>query len=168
MDEKKVSSGMARRPPKHLAPNEEATIATLASMNVPQATIARLLDRDRKTVASHVQDIKLGMVARAVEYADLHLAASQKAAAMGNAVPSQWALERLGVVDDPKLKALEAQAAGPRFSVQIGIALPGMSTLGDTPRVVSRIVDTTDVALVHQRQDFDGVPDVTVDGPDQL
>lgn len=123
MDEKKVSSGQ-KRPRVTLA--ESLTVATLADQGLSKAKIAKLLDRDPHTIAKVVAEVKGTMIERAQGYADLHWEGTQVAAASGNTHPAQWALERLGVVEDPKVKALEAQAAGPRFSVQIGIGLPGM------------------------------------------
>lgn len=114
---------------------EALTIAMMAERGMSQVQIAELLGRDRSTVARVIKSTKGSMVARAQEYADLHFEASQKAASMGNAVPMQWALERLGVVEDPKLRA--EQNSGPRFNVQIGIALPGLQSVSNEPHLVS-------------------------------
>lgn len=59
--------------------------------------------------------------ANALRYAELHMRAAEKAADKGDAEPTQWALEHLGVVEP-----LERKGPSTGVVVQIGMVLPGL------------------------------------------
>ena len=57
----------------------------------------------------------------AEEYADLHLLGTRCAAIKGNTAPAEWALTHTRAI-----APIEKGDNGPRISVQVGIALPGL------------------------------------------
>jgi hypothetical protein len=105
--------------------DEHLAIAAMHKRGVPVAAIARMLDRDKKTISRVVSTVKEArgiLDAAAADYAALHMRAATIAAATGDARPVEWALERTGAVE----RSRGAGDSGPRLIVQVGIGLPGL------------------------------------------
>lgn len=117
---------------------ERVTAAKMHDAGEPIAQIARTLGRTPATVRRAIADARSVLDGNAGEYARLHLQAAKTAARKGRSAPMEWALERLGVVEPPKTAA----DSGPKFSVRIGVMLPGLpgqsaTTQGNSePRVL--------------------------------
>lgn len=102
---------------------QTTALVALTESGMSRRDASKLLKIDKERVNELLDDTHLEMVARAHEYADLHLAAARKAAESGKAEPAQWALERLGVVKAPE----STPPAGGGTTIKIGIALPGLA-----------------------------------------
>jgi hypothetical protein len=96
-------------------------MATLVARGMSQAEVGRIFDRDRDTVARQIKTAREFLTGKADQYARLHLEAAGIAASKGDARPSEWALDRLGVVEPPRV---QGSAGG--VQVQIGVLLPGL------------------------------------------
>ena len=87
--------------------------------------LARVLRRSPAAVNAQLARAKAKLQARAISYADLHHEAAKNAAARGDGRPSQWALEHLRVVEP-----IIDKDTGPRMTVVVGVALPGLGLRG--------------------------------------
>lgn len=114
---------MPRQPGvKKLTLAEIATINTLKGNGFSIAKIAELINRHPDTVRNTLQSARELMDSHAKEYAEVHMLAAKNAAAAGNSKPAEWALERLKVVEPAQV------TAGNGFTVNIGVAVPGLGT----------------------------------------
>lgn len=128
---------------KALTEKERVAILAMADVGKSTAAIAEAIDRSPNAVARILSEAKELLNSRAKDYVELHLQASKVAAADGNANPSQWALERLKVVESPK------ESTGQGFTVQIGVMLPGLGTAACEVTTVGNdgeVIDAEDVS----------------------
>lgn len=112
----------SNRPGTRLDAAERISAAKMADAGESLAQIARTLGRSAESVKRAIADARSVLDGNASEYARLHLQAAKTAARKGRSGPMEWAMERLGVVEPPKT----AGDSGPRFSVRIGVVLPGL------------------------------------------
>lgn len=116
-----ATTGKKRRA---LTTETTAALVALTENGLSRSDAAKALGLQKAQVDRALDEARLEIQARAAEYARLHLEASRVAAEKGKAEPMQWALERLGVVEQPK--PVEHPGGGSTV-IKIGIALPGLS-----------------------------------------
>ena len=109
--------GKGKRPP---SVTEISTAMALADRGLSESKIARLLDRDKGTIARVLAEARDALDVSAGWYVDQHKIACAVAALKGDSRPAQWALERLAVVEPVQA----ADHSG--LIVQIGVRLPGL------------------------------------------
>jgi hypothetical protein len=120
MAEERRGPGGGRLRPRVTA-DEQAAIVTLSKRGASQGLISRVTGRDRGTVARVLAGARSLLASRAGTYADLHLDAARVAALKGDARPSEWAMDRLGVVEPRR-----EDAGSGKVQVSIGVVLPGL------------------------------------------
>jgi hypothetical protein len=76
----------------------------------------------RLTTKAEQEKAKELLARKVAFYLSQHAIATQKAAALGDAKPAQWALERLKIVEPQESK----DSGGPRITVVVGAVLPGL------------------------------------------
>lgn len=114
-------------PPTRLKPAERIMIEVMDGKGKSGEAIARALNRDGRTIRNYIKEAREVLTSKADTYVNLHEAATRIAALKGDAGPSQWMMERTGVVK-PATKSPESNG----FTVKIGVLLPG---LGDTAKL---------------------------------
>ena len=98
-------------------------LVAMTENGLSRVDAGRALGLTKARVDEILDSTRLELMARASEYADLHLIAAKAAAEKGKAEPAQWALERIGVVKPAEPDP--GQGRGGTI-IKIGIALPGL------------------------------------------
>jgi len=115
---------MAGRPRKEVKLEQAAALVAMTNQGLSRKDAGRVLGLTKAKVDEVLDGAKLELAARAREYVDLHLQAARVAAEKGKAEPSQWMLERTGVVSSAPAPQ-PGQQGGTK--IIIGINLPGLA-----------------------------------------
>lgn len=111
------------------ADREEATRA------IRTAAVELGVEANGKPIKAVIRAAREALARRANDYADLHWKASVMAALKGDAGPVQWAIERIA---EGGQRIIDAPKSGPAApTLQIGIALGGMPTAPNQPRITA-------------------------------
>lgn len=111
-------------------------IDLIRSIN-PEASydaIAKILKRRKASIVHHVTATRDMFRFAAPQYLELHMEAASIAAKQGNALPAQWALDRIAVKDDDGNEIRVTEAPAQRYdtgaagrdgglTINVGIAL---------------------------------------------
>jgi IS30 family transposase len=119
---------------------ERTTIDTLTKAGVSQQRIADSIGRNVKTVSKHLADARQALESNASAYVELHKKAAEKAAERGDSRPSEWMMERTGIVKPVD----KGGSTGPSFQVVIGVKLPGLGQSADMGVVAGELMQATD------------------------
>ena len=119
-------------------------LIAMTENGLSRADAGKALGLSKAKVDEMLDTTRLELMARASEYADLHLIAAKNAAEKGKAEPAQWALERIGVVKPPEPEQGDRGRGG--TVIKIGIALPGLSASAGQVITVTPDAVTTEQA----------------------
>ena len=117
----------------------------------PNLSLRPQTDADASLASTLKARLALGK--RAETYADMHLVAAREAAKKGISAPCEWAL-----LHTRTITPLEKGDVGPRISVQVGIALPG---LGMSTQVIdTQALPAVTVSLNEAQPALEPIPAV--------
>jgi hypothetical protein len=119
-------------------------LVAMTENGLSRSDAGKALGLTKAQVDERLDTTRLELMARASEYADLHLLAAKNAAERGKAEPAQWALERIGVVKPPEPDQGDRGRGG--TVIKIGIALPGLSAAAGQVITVTPDAVTTEQA----------------------
>jgi hypothetical protein len=105
---------------------QSRALVAMTENGLSRQDAGRALGLTKAQVVERLDSTRLELMARASEYADLHLVATKNAAEKGRAEPAQWALERIGVVKPAEPEPGAGGRGG--VTIKIGIALPGLAS----------------------------------------
>lgn len=93
------------------------------------------VEANGRPIKAVIKSAREALARRANDYADLHWNAAVMAAMKGDAGPAQWAIERIA---EGGQRIIDAPKSGPAApTLQIGIALGGMPTAPNQPRITA-------------------------------
>ena len=112
--------------------------------------LALAFNRTPEALKKAIIDVREGLVERAQEYANIHLAAAKKAAEFGNAKPAEWALENLEFGGE-RVVSPPVREVGPDNRVLVSINLPrelgGVKAQSGKDLAESTVIDVTPLAI---------------------
>ena len=123
---------------------ERTSVLTMRQAGTSIADICRALNRSKTAIYAILQEGARDIINENLsEYARMHRAGAEIAAAKGDTRPAEWALERTKVVEK------DTQSAVPTgFAVKIGVVLPGLgegARLGIQAGVDDKPIDINDI-----------------------
>lgn len=158
-DSNKVRNNRQRRQPAKIGrptdAERELTVKTTLEMmdQAPPEKIARIVARDTTTIKALIKSARQSMQSRAEDYVDAHWAATTVAAALGDAKPAQWALERISEGEQRVVEKEKAGSTSP--NITIGIALGGVpqpkAAIDVTPISIAELTEGAGVPVLPER-----------------
>lgn len=145
--------------PKSLETTENIITAALAILDenaergplaqaASEAAVSLGIDASGRPIKVVIKAAREALARRAADYANLHWQASVMAAMKGDAGPAQWAIERIA---EGGQRIIDAPKSGPAApTLQIGIALGGMPTAPNQPRITSADMPPIDALPAEQ------------------
>lgn len=111
---------------------------------IRSAAVELGVEANGKPIKAVIKSAREALARRANDYADLHWNAAVMAAMKGDAGPAQWAIERIA---EGGQRIIDAPKSGPAApTLQIGIALGGMPTAPNQPRITAAELPTLEAA----------------------